>query len=33
VVAKRVRHVLTENARTLEAAAALEKGDLKRWVN
>jgi galactokinase len=30
VVAKRVRHVLTENARTLEAATALEKGDLKR---
>ncbi|HCQ08339.1 MAG TPA: hypothetical protein DIU03_03930 [Leclercia adecarboxylata] len=30
VVAKRVRHVLTENARTVEAAAALEKGDLHR---
>ena len=30
VVAKRVRHVLTENARTVEAAAALEKGDLQR---
>lgn len=30
VVAKRVRHVLTENARTQEAAQALEKGDLKR---
>ena len=30
VVAKRVRHVLTENARTVEAASALEKGDLKR---
>lgn len=30
VVAKRVRHVLTENARTVEAAAALEKGDLRR---
>ena len=30
VVAKRVRHVLTENARTVEAAAALEKGDLLR---
>jgi len=29
-VAKRVRHVLTENARTLEAADALSKGDLKR---
>ncbi|MCW2479329.1 galactokinase [Candidatus Symbiopectobacterium sp. NZEC135] len=29
-VAKRVRHVLSENARTLEAASALEKGDLKR---
>lgn len=29
VVAKRVRHILTENARTLEAASALEKGDLK----
>ena len=30
VVAKRVRHVLTENARTVEAASALERGDLKR---
>lgn len=30
VVAKRVRHILTENERTLEAASALEKGDLKR---
>ncbi|MDU2022721.1 MAG: galactokinase, partial [Leclercia adecarboxylata] len=30
VVAKRVRHVLTENARTVEAADALEKGDLHR---
>ncbi|VTP65376.1 Galactokinase [Leclercia adecarboxylata] len=30
MVAKRVRHVLTENARTVEAAAALEKGDLHR---
>ncbi|GHD92684.1 hypothetical protein GCM10011445_16890 [Pseudocitrobacter faecalis] len=30
IVAKRVRHVLTENARTVEAAEALEKGDLKR---
>ena len=30
IVAKRVRHVLTENARTVEAASALEKGDLKR---
>ncbi|ROP59162.1 galactokinase [Enterobacter sp. BIGb0383] len=30
VVAKRVRHVLTENARTVEAADALEKGDLLR---
>ncbi|RPE03772.1 galactokinase [Candidatus Pantoea deserta] len=29
-VAKRVRHVLTENARTLEAAEALSKGDLQR---
>lgn len=29
-VAKRVRHVLTENARTLEAADALAKGDLTR---
>lgn len=29
-VAKRVRHVLTENARTLEAADALTRGDLKR---
>lgn len=29
-VAKRVRHVLTENARTLEAADALSKGDLAR---
>ena len=25
-----VRHVLTENARTVEAASALEKGDLAR---
>ncbi|RRZ92998.1 galactokinase [Erwinia sp. 198] len=30
LVAKRVRHVLTENARTLEAADALAKGDLAR---
>lgn len=30
VVARRVRHVLTENARTVEAASALAKGDLKR---
>ena len=30
VVAKRVRHVLTENARTVEAAVALEQGDLQR---
>ncbi len=30
IVAKRVRHVLTENARTVEAADALEKGDLLR---
>ncbi len=30
VVAKRVRHVLTENIRTVEAAEALEKGDLQR---
>ncbi|MFW0765285.1 galactokinase [Trabulsiella odontotermitis] len=30
LVAKRVRHVLTENARTVEAADALEKGDLQR---
>jgi len=29
-VAKRVRHVLTENARTVEAADALSRGDLKR---
>ena len=32
LVAKRVRHVLTENARTLEAADALEKGDLARMA-
>ncbi|PDN15865.1 galactokinase [Salmonella enterica] len=30
VVAKRVRHVLSENARPVEAASALEKGDLQR---
>ncbi|MCT4700327.1 galactokinase [Enterobacteriaceae bacterium H20N1] len=30
VVAKRVRHVLTENIRTVEAADALAKGDLLR---
>ena len=30
VVAKRVRHVLTENIRTVEAADALAKGDLVR---
>ncbi len=30
VVAKRVRHVLSENARTVEAASTLEKGDLQR---
>lgn len=30
VVAKRVRHVLTENARTQQAAEALAQGDLKR---
>lgn len=30
VVARRVRHVLTENARTVEAAQALAKGDLAR---
>ena len=30
VVARRVRHVLTENARTVEAADALAKGDLQR---
>ena len=30
LVAKRVRHVLTENQRTLDAADALEKGDLQR---
>lgn len=30
LVAKRVRHVLTENARTVEAAHALEQGDLQR---
>lgn len=29
VVARRVRHVITENARTLEAAEALARGDLK----
>ncbi|WHS97641.1 galactokinase [Pantoea sp. SGAir0180] len=29
-VAKRVRHVITENARTLEAAEALSRGDLTR---
>ncbi len=29
-MAKRVRHILTENARTVEAASALEQGDLKR---
>lgn len=29
-MAKRVRHILTENARTVEAANALEQGDLKR---
>ncbi|BBL31463.1 galactokinase [Pantoea ananatis] len=29
-VAKRVRHVITENARTLEAAEALSRGDLAR---
>lgn len=32
VVAKRVRHVLTENARTLEAADVLAKGDLARMA-
>ncbi|WP_342755089.1 galactokinase [Pantoea sp. MBD-2R] len=32
LVAKRVRHVLTENARTLEAASALAKGDLARMA-
>ncbi|SFM87488.1 galactokinase [Izhakiella capsodis] len=30
IVARRVRHVLTENARTLEAADALASGDLAR---
>jgi len=30
IVAKRVRHVLTENIRTVEAADALAKGDLQR---
>lgn len=30
VVSRRVRHILTENARTIEAASALEKGDLQR---
>lgn len=30
VVAKRVRHVLSENARAVEATGALEKGDLHR---
>ncbi|OIQ25689.1 galactokinase [uncultured Vibrio sp.] len=29
-VAKRARHIITENARTLEAAKALESGDIKR---
>ncbi|ROR11099.1 galactokinase [Erwinia sp. JUb26] len=32
LVAKRVRHVLTENARTLEAADALANGDLTRMA-
>ncbi|PRD17511.1 galactokinase [Pantoea coffeiphila] len=32
LVAKRVRHVLTENARTLEAADALANGDLNRMA-
>ena len=32
LVAKRVRHVLTENARTLEAADVLAKGDLARMA-
>ena len=30
VMARRARHVITENARTLEAAKALAQGDLKR---
>ncbi|STN25827.1 galactokinase [Escherichia coli] len=33
IVAKRVRHILTENARTVEAASALEQGDLKRMAS
>ncbi len=32
-VAKRVRHVITENARTLEAAEVLSRGDLTRMGN
>ena len=32
LVAKRVRHVLTENARTLEAADVLARGDLARMA-
>ena len=31
IVAKRVRHILTENARTVEAASALEQGDLETY--
>lgn len=30
MVAKRARHVITENDRTEEAAIALSKGDIKR---
>jgi galactokinase len=31
VIYKRCRHVITENARVLEAAAALERGDLRAF--
>jgi galactokinase len=31
VIYKRCRHVVTENARVVEAAAALERGDLRRF--
>jgi len=33
VVAKRARHVITENERTLQAADALSAGDLKRMYD
>lgn len=33
IVAKRVRHVITENARTVEAAQALEKATCCVWAN